>query len=351
MRASSIASSATALVCLVLAGCLHAPPVHQRALECNELCAVYIGQGDLTKAEVQCDLGLQFAPQYGDIWNNKGLIELRRGNKDLAKQHFIKALRFNQELAQGYNNLGYVYYMEREYGKAHDNFQRALKVNPDYTEARFNLALAFIGLEKLEKARKELRTIIAINPNLADPHYHLGALALQDGEHDEAIEELNKAVALDPAYADAWMTLGASYDAAGRAVEAVDAFTSCIEADPKNVQCRNGLAEAQRKAALQKPGLVEAAKTLSGETTADSQYQLARGFHDQGLTEEEERAYKKCVKLDGRHVPCHFGLFEIYRAERKDKAAAVACKNVLKFASSEEFPKEVQSCEQYAGGN
>src|SRR5262245_48147945 len=99
------------ILCLCLGlgtGCVTAPPVHPRALVCNELCAMALGQGDLNRAEVRCDLGLQFAPQYADLWVNKGLIALRRGQTDVAKDLFIKALRYNSEQAQAYNNLGYI---------------------------------------------------------------------------------------------------------------------------------------------------------------------------------------------------------------------------------------------------
>ena len=113
------------LAMLGLCACLASPPPHPRALEANELCTLYISQGDLTRAEVQCDLGLQFSPQYADLWVNKGLIALRREHIPEAKEHFIKALRYNQEQAQAYNNLGYIYYKDHAFGKAHDNFQRA----------------------------------------------------------------------------------------------------------------------------------------------------------------------------------------------------------------------------------
>ncbi|MHB8872779.1 MAG: tetratricopeptide repeat protein, partial [Myxococcaceae bacterium] len=75
-----------AVALMVAAGCIKAPPPHPRALECNELCAQFVGAGDLTRAEVQCDLGLQFSPQYSDLWVNKGLIYLRRGNDEKAKE-------------------------------------------------------------------------------------------------------------------------------------------------------------------------------------------------------------------------------------------------------------------------
>ncbi len=87
------------LFAFALAGCVSAPPPHPRALECNELCAIYIVQGELVKAEVQCDLGLQFSPMYADLWVNKGLIALKRNQTDKAKEHFIKALRYNQDQA------------------------------------------------------------------------------------------------------------------------------------------------------------------------------------------------------------------------------------------------------------
>lgn len=336
---------------LLLAGCVSAPPPHPRALECNELCAQLIGADDLVRAEVQCDLGLQFSPQYADLWVNKGLIALRRGQEEKAKEYFIKALRYNQEQAQAYNNLGYIYYTNRQYGKAHDNFQRALKVNPDYTEARYNLGLTFKDMGEKDKARKEFRTIIAVNPNLADPHHWMGVMALEDGAHEEAIEELQKTVALDPSYADAWMNLGNALAEAGRYAEARDAFTSCIEADPNHALCRNNAAIMARKDALLQPTLKEAKETLSGENTAASMFVLAKTYREKGLKSEEERAYRKCVKLDGKYAPCHFGLYEVYLEERRQKEATIACKNFLKFATIDEFPKEVESCEKFVGSN
>ena len=336
---------------LLGAACLSTPPPHPRALESNELCSIYISQGDLTRAEVQCDLGLQFSPQYADLWVNKGLIHLRRGNDQKAKEHFIKALRYNQEQAQAYNNLGYIYYKDKAYGKAHDNFQRALKVNPDYTEARYNLALTFRDMGEKEKAKKELRTITAVNANLADPHAQLGQIAAEEGALDEAIEELQKAVALDPQYADAWGALGVAYSEAGRFNEARDAYVACIEADPNNAMCRNNVAIVERKSKLQDPALKEVKDTLTGQKTAQGEYQLARNYKDKGLKNEEERAYKRCLKYDGKYALCHYGLFELFQEDRRDKEAKIACQNFLKFAEASDFKNEVATCERYVSAN
>jgi tetratricopeptide (TPR) repeat protein len=336
-----------ALSMSLLGACLSTPPPHPRALECNELCTNYLVNNDLVHAEVQCDLGLQFAPQYADLWVNKGLIELKRGNDAKAKEHFIKALRFNQEQAQAYNNLGYVYYKDKAYGKAHDNFQRALKVNPDYTEARYNLGLTFKDMGKKDKAQKEFRTLIAVNAQLADPHAQLGMMALEDGAFDEAIGHLTNAIRLDAKYTDAWAALGDAYTEAGKFNEAVDAYTGCLESDPENAVCRHNVATVRRKAQLLDPALKEVKESLAGQKTAKGEYQLAREFKTKGLENEEKRAYMRCLKYDDKFALCHFGLYEIFLAERQEKEAAKACKNFLKFAEQSEYKREFETCERY----
>jgi len=339
------------VVPLLALGCLQMPPPHPRALENNEYCAKYLDQGNLEKAEVHCDLGIQFSPQYSDLWVNKGIIAMRRGQKDLAKEDFVKAIRFNQDQAQAYNNLGVIYQQERQYGKANDLFQSALKVNPDYVEARYNLALNFQKIGDKVKARREYQTILAVSPNIADAHENLGIMALEEHKLEEALEELKKATELDAKFADAWLNLGTAYMEKGMFREAKDAYTSCLEADPDNVPCRNSVTIANRKASLLDPTLKEVQESRGVENTAPALYAQAVLFRDKGLKNEEERYYKKCVKLDGKYAPCHYGLYLLYKEDRRDKDALIACKNFLKFAVSDEFPKEVESCDKYVSAS
>ncbi len=336
---------------LLVAGCLSTPPPHPRALEANELCTQYINSGDLVRAEVQCDLGLQFSPQYADLWVNKGLIYFRRGQNDQAKEAFIKALRYNQEQAQAYNNLGVIYYRDHAYGKAHDNFQRALKTNPDYTEARYNLALCYDAMNEKAKAKKELRTIIAINGNLADPHASLGSILHEEGANEEAIQELQLAVQLDPKFSSAWLELGNTLMDAGNSAEAGDAYTACIEVDPDNAECKNNVAVAKRKAALQDTALKEVKDNAAGSNTPEGFWRLAQQYREKGMRAEEERTYKKCLHLDARFALCHYGLFEIFQESSKTKDATIACKNFLKFADASDYKDKVEQCERYVSSN
>ncbi len=335
------------LVLATAAGCLSTPPVHERALLNNELCAQQLAINDLQRAEVYCDLGLEFSPQYADLWVNKGLIKLKAGKKNEAKDHFIKALRYNQEQAQAYQNLGYIYLEEGSYGRAHDNFQRALKVNPDFLEARYNLALTFMKMEKLEEAKKEFRTIIAVNPNIADAHHSLGVIAYSQGKYEEAAEHIGKATQLAPDVPTFWHDYGATLMELSRFSDAKDAFGTCVALDQRNPQCLNNLAIAQRKASLTDAALKEFKDTQTAENSAPALYVLAQQLRERGLLADEERTYKKCLRLDGRYAPCHFGLFNIYFEKQQRDGSIVACKNFLKYANIEEFPTEVERCEKF----
>jgi tetratricopeptide (TPR) repeat protein len=331
--------------------CLHTPPPHTRAVEANELCAAYISQGDLTTAEVQCDLALQFAPQFADPFVNKGLIAMKRGQTDNAKELYIKALRYNQEHASAYNNLGYIYLMSKAYGKAHDNFQRALKVNPDYLEARYNLALTFIAMNQPAKAKKELRTVVAINPNVADPYAELGKIAHEEGALQEAEERFRKAVELAPRFADAWLALGNVLAEAGKPCEGKDAYESCVDANSEKIECRRNLAVVNKACGLQDQSLKELKELKEGRKTALDEYAMAKNYKDKGLRNDEKRAYFRCLKFDAKFPPCHYGLFELFKADRDDKQAKTACQNFLKFAEGVEYVKEVETCERYVSAS
>ncbi len=334
---------------LLVLACSHAPPIHPRAVENNTICAQYLVQGDLTKAETYCDLALEFSPHYAEAWTNKGLIAFKRGNTGEAKDDLIKAIRYNQELAQAYNTLGYIYLKEGAFGRAHDNFQRALKVNPEMTEARYNLSLAYIGLKKPDEAKKELRTLIAVAPNLADPHNTLGTVLAQEHALDEAIDEFMQAIQLAPNYAEAYLNLGITDSEKGRYCEAAEAFKNCVQSDPDSIPCRNNLPVMNRKCALNDPKLRSQHTELMSAPSAAGFYQMGQVDHEKGLLAEEEKDYKKCLDQDSKYVPCHYGLFQLFKADQRTRNATNACKNVLHFGAAEDFPTEVEDCRKFLG--
>ncbi|MBU8894981.1 tetratricopeptide repeat protein [Corallococcus sp. M34] len=347
MRLHRLVLALSVAAMLPLAACLNTPPPHERALINNELCAQELQKGDYQRATVYCDLGLEFSPQYADLWANKGIIAMALDDKKRAKEYFIKALRYNQEHLQSYQNLGTIYLEEGAYGKAHDNFRRALQVNPDNLESRYDLGLTFMKMDKLDKAKKEFNTILAVNPNVSNAHHNLGIIAFQEHDLDTAADHLAQAAQLTPDASEVWHDLGTVLLDQSRFVEAREAFGNCVRLDEQNSSCLNNLAVAQRKAALTDSALKELKDTQTAENSAPALYLLARQYKDKGLLSEEESAYKKCVKLDAKFAPCHFGLFQIFSEAHKQPHAEAACKNFMKYGTAEEFPTEYQTCEKF----
>jgi Tfp pilus assembly protein PilF len=248
-------SSLIATLCVGLAGCRTAAPIPQKAIERNDLCAQYHAAGDYEQAEIQCDLGLQFAPEYADLWVNKGNIARDRKQTDQAKSFYIKALRFNQDQASAYNNLGTIYFGERQYEKARENYERALRLQPEYTIGRLNLALVLKALKRYDNARRELKTLLAVDANLSNAYAELGAIDFEEGKNESAEVNLQKAVQLAPDYTEAWLLLGNIIIELGRPCDAKDAYLSCLELDAQSTPCRNNVTVATKKCALQNKAL------------------------------------------------------------------------------------------------
>jgi len=338
---------------LVAAGCLRTPPPSENALHNTDMCTRYIDQGDLERAEIHCDLAIQFAPQWADPYVNKGIIQHRRGQRSVAKDTYVKALRLNPDQTFAHNNLGVIFRDEGNLGRAHDAFQRALKINPNYKEARYNLALTFKQMGRSADARRQYKTLLAIDPNIADAYHDMGVMDFEDSAYQGATENFAKAVELDPTFSGAHAGLGNSLMEMGRYPECASAFTACIDVDPNNIVCRQNLTVCNRKAALSTPaenatGALDAcAENSAPEEAAACLYAKAQTLGTQGLRVEQEKALKRCAQENPRFALCHFDLFVLFKEDRKDGAARTACNNFMRAATREEYPERFEDCDRF----
>ena len=141
--------------------------------------------------------------------------------------------------------------------------------------------------------------------------------------------------------------MGNAYLEAGKPCDGKDAYSTCLEIEKDKVECRNNIIIAEKKCTLQDKALEDVKARASGVKTAESEFGLALQLKDKGLSNEEERAYRRCLRYDSKYVLCHFGLFEIYKSRSDEKNATIACKNFLKFASEADFKPQTQTCQQY----
>ena len=108
---------------------------------------------------------------------------------------------------------------------------------------------------------------------------------------------------------------------AGKPCEAKDTFSSCIEADDNFPQCRNNIIVAEKKCKLQDKALDDVKARAAGTKTPEGEYSVAIQAREKGLVNDEERAYKRCLKYDAKYALCHYGLYELFKNRSDDRGA------------------------------
>jgi protein O-mannosyl-transferase len=102
-----------------------------------------------------------------------------------------------------HNNLGSFFNKKGEKEKAYIHILKAVQLNPNYTKARYNLGSMLASSGRLDEARACFRTVLQIDPNNIKAHTKLGRIALMQGNPDEAIGHLQQALRADPDYGEA----------------------------------------------------------------------------------------------------------------------------------------------------
>ncbi len=78
----------------------------------------------------------------------QGNLWVKKGEKGLAGEIFLRLTQDYPELSEPYNNLGILQFEAGEYQKAKSSFESALKVQPHYALAMENLADTYLLLSR-----------------------------------------------------------------------------------------------------------------------------------------------------------------------------------------------------------
>lgn len=247
--------------------------------------------------------------------NNPGVNYLALGEKDLAKNYFMKTIR--QAPAQSYYYLGEIAYQEGKLDEAKDNYEKNLAANPES-------ALSAVGLAKLEfktnpkeaesklsdiqkKNKKDINVILAIAQayldngmpekameKLADakkvdkksPEVYIfeGDMLLKENKPGEAATQYDQAASFDPTYALAYIKSAKVYETINPAI-AADMMKKATEVDPDNVIAYKYLGDIY---------------TLNGQyPEAIDAYKVF--FEDGSYTVDDIRRYVSAMYFDGQY--------------------------------------------------
>lgn len=129
---------------------------------------------------------------------NLGLYESAQNNRELAEQHYKKAIQIDPYFPASYVNLADLFRAFGEDAKNSEMIESGLSVLPDNADLNYSKALNLIRNRQAEEALEFLQKANDIAPENAYYAY-VFAVALNDlGQRGRAIETLKSAVQLSP---------------------------------------------------------------------------------------------------------------------------------------------------------
>jgi len=98
----------------------------------------------------------------------QGNLWVKKGEKALASDVFLRLTQDYPELSEPHNNLGILQFEAGEYQKAKSSFEAALKLEPNYAVAMENLADTYLLL-----SRSSMEQAVAMDPKSKSAHNKL----------------------------------------------------------------------------------------------------------------------------------------------------------------------------------
>jgi len=188
---------------------------------------------------------LEVYPEDSDALAHSGVILLRLGKPDAARERLEKALTLKPDSSQLLMMLTRLEYNEKNYAGAEELLARLLKMKPGNASVLF--ALANISATKgdkdkavtwLERARQSSES--AVEPRLMLVKYYL-----EQGNVSAAIEIILEATKIAPERADVWNAYSVVQNRSGDPTGAVDSLLKAEKLKPDSTTILMNLARSQ----------------------------------------------------------------------------------------------------------
>lgn len=204
---------------------------------------IQMGKGNLDVAEQYFNRALQNVPQYAYLHVNLGVLKGARGEAAEAERYFLNAQRYDSG-----NPVSYFYYAKwlDSVGRTADavvQARRALELSPGHVEAQqlltaMNSRQGAPGAASIERA-----------PETPEEWLNRSLARYRAGRYQESAEAAERALALRPDYAEAHNNVCAAEIAMTRYAAAIPACERALAIRPDFALARNNLAVAKTRLA------------------------------------------------------------------------------------------------------
>lgn len=146
-------------------------------------------ESEFKKTEILLKMGFESA----DIYYNRGWIHAQKGQYDLAKKEYSRALELDKHYTDAYFNRGLIYMKEKKYPEAISDFTEAIKSDPVMSDAFCNRGNAYLQTGKVENALDDYTRAISLDEKDPCLYYNRAFIYRALGRFKDAGIDLKKA--------------------------------------------------------------------------------------------------------------------------------------------------------------
>lgn len=217
----------------------------------HNLCHALMLADRLDEAAGYCRAAIEIKPDYAEVYNTLGVLELKRGNHAEAARNFRAVVELTPDHTLGYVNLSVAESLLGEPAQAEADLAKAVRLDNNqiradvWINALNNLAVAYTTAKNYEKAADNLARIIAIDNQNAGARANLALTFYHLKRYDEAQKLIESALQLNPNEAIAFNTYGLILLAENRRTEAAGLFERALQLKPDFTEARENLTKAK----------------------------------------------------------------------------------------------------------
>jgi tetratricopeptide (TPR) repeat protein len=159
--------------------------------------------------------GITMVPDDYPLTIRLGAIEMMRGNREAAREHYRKAIAEHPTVALGYVALAQSFMKEGKDAEALKILTDGrVAVGSDFAlEYVYGLVLFQLGEQK--EAMEAFKRAETLSPAVVEPHYQLGLLYMKLQQWQDAQNEFEQVLKLDPRNAATYYQLSRTYQRLG----------------------------------------------------------------------------------------------------------------------------------------
>jgi tetratricopeptide (TPR) repeat protein len=233
-----------------------------------------------------------------DALAGMGALDLAAGRFEQARDYLLRSLSVNGSFVAAWSNLAHCCYQLKDFVAAEQASRRALELDPHSREARFQLALVYRALGNNPDAEREYLHLWRNDQSFLPALVNLANLVTSEERWAEAESLYREGLSISPDSVDIRFGLATVLHHSGRSEDALAEYECVLHHDPKHAEATCNLGSLLRTMGRYD----EAVALLTRGTALDANNplvwtNLGNALEESGAWEEARESYRKSSLL------------------------------------------------------